>query len=370
MTHYIRDLEDDAKLIYDDELNMYFRTMNKYERMLGEKYPITTKEYVMEYNPESNMKEVRHMDLVDLAMSSSVVEQTTENDDSDTESEVTNPENDKDLTNEYYISELTFLPLVKECMKLGMTDRQAVITTEVALVVNPFNNLYNISREMYASDDEYDNALLEAFIYAMRVTNNNTDLAAEAFVYEGIIDRVKQFGKDIIDPHSKLRRDAASKFRSGKHAVKGVVNPAVKAISDKITYLSKMDEEALREAAITGSIWPKLRRIFFKIIMILYGIPALTGLITVTGFGFWPALIAGLLGIYYRITLIKREMTGEDEQKVKSKVIMELETELKLTREKIEDARHKGDNKAKYQLMRIESKIEKEIARIKYGDKT
>jgi hypothetical protein len=44
-----------------------------------------------------------------------------------------------------------------------------------------------------------------------------------------------------------------------------------------------------------------------------------------------------------------------------------LETELKITREKIDDA--KGDNarEQKYQLMRIEAQLEKEILRIKHG---
>ena len=44
-----------------------------------------------------------------------------------------------------------------------------------------------------------------------------------------------------------------------------------------------------------------------------------------------------------------------------------MEMELKLTREKIEDARRKDDDKAKYELMRLESRIEDNIAKIKYG---
>ena len=48
-------------------------------------------------------------------------------------------------------------------------------------------------------------------------------------------------------------------------------------------------------------------------------------------------------------------------------VLNELDLELKITREKIDDAKSRGDTKAKYDLMRIENRIEREIFRIKYG---
>jgi hypothetical protein len=49
--------------------------------------------------------------------------------------------------------------------------------------------------------------------------------------------------------------------------------------------------------------------------------------------------------------------------------MLELETELKITREKIEDAKGENAKEKKYQLMRIESELEKEIFRIKHGMK-
>ena len=44
-----------------------------------------------------------------------------------------------------------------------------------------------------------------------------------------------------------------------------------------------------------------------------------------------------------------------------------LEEELEVVKEKIEDAKRKDDNKAKYDLMRIEHKLENDLARIKYN---
>ena len=47
--------------------------------------------------------------------------------------------------------------------------------------------------------------------------------------------------------------------------------------------------------------------------------------------------------------------------------MLDLETELKITREKIEDAKGENNKEQKYQLMRIEAQLEKEIFRIKHG---
>ena len=46
-------------------------------------------------------------------------------------------------------------------------------------------------------------------------------------------------------------------------------------------------------------------------------------------------------------------------------ILNELELELKMVKEKIEDARSAGDNEKKYQLMRIENSIEKNIQHIR-----
>jgi hypothetical protein len=72
-----------------------------------------------------------------------------------------------------------------------------------------------------------------------------------------------------------------------------------------------------------------------------------------------PVTIIGLLGA--------RALSKSTEVREKRRIMLDLETELKITREKIEDA--KGDNakEQKYQLMRIEAQLEKEIFRIKHG---
>lgn len=55
------------------------------------------------------------------------------------------------------------------------------------------------------------------------------------------------------------------------------------------------------------------------------------------------------------------------DRKTKNDIIHEMQTELKLTEEKIEDAKADGNKKEKYALMRLRDKLEKDISRINYG---
>ena len=108
-------------------------------------------------------------------------------------------------------------------------------------------------------------------------------------------------------------------------------------------------EEDDREIAITDSDFAKLRRFFKE-----------TGLPTVASyFVLGPAWAV--------VTFMVSRALKSDDKKTRDKVVRELEEELKLTREKIEDSRSDGNKQAKYALMRLESKLEKQIAEVKYG---
>jgi hypothetical protein len=118
---------------------------------------------------------------------------------------------------------------------------------------------------------------------------------------------------------------------------------------DVINAYQKDEEEDTREAVITDSSFVKLRNFFKQ-----------TALPTVlTYYALGPAMAI--------VAFIAKQATKTSEDKTRDAVVRELEMELKLTREKIEDARRKDDDKAKYELMRLESNIENNIAKIKYG---
>ena len=74
--------------------------------------------------------------------------------------------------------------------------------------------------------------------------------------------------------------------------------------------------------------------------------------------------IATIIGVLGASALSKSTEVRE-----KRRILLDLETELKITREKIDDAKSENEKEKKYQLMRIEAQLEKEIFRIKHGMK-
>ena len=138
---------------------------------------------------------------------------------------------------------------------------------------------------------------------------------------------------------------------SGKH-VSVIVNKSVERIenffNETIQEIKKKDKDARREMIITGQWKNKLLKII--------------GTCLVSGGAFYihPAIAA--------ITLVTSIAVDKHlDQKEREKVLDELDEELKICKEKIEDAKSKGDNEKKYNLMRIQGKLERDIQRIRYN---
>ena len=72
--------------------------------------------------------------------------------------------------------------------------------------------------------------------------------------------------------------------------------------------------------------------------------------------------IAGVVAIVVSYTLKKKTSVSE-----RRKIIMELETEIKLIDEKIQDARGDGNRDAKYAMMRTKAELENALKKIRYG---
>ena len=72
---------------------------------------------------------------------------------------------------------------------------------------------------------------------------------------------------------------------------------------------------------------------------------------------------------YLPITAFVRHLSKSKDRRIRNEVLMELETEIKITDEKIQDATNAGDNAQKYQLMRIKSKLEAERIRVRTNSK-
>jgi hypothetical protein len=142
-----------------------------------------------------------------------------------------------------------------------------------------------------------------------------------------------------------------------KRGAKIVDDRASDAINNKIDQILNFTRDQKRERLIEGKNTIRVSKIIKTIIGMLVGAAFIKAKPLVGA----AITLIGLLG--------GRALSKSTEVREKKRILLELETELKITKEKIEDA--KGDNakEQKYQLMRIESQLEKEIFRIKHGMK-
>lgn len=144
-------------------------------------------------------------------------------------------------------------------------------------------------------------------------------------------------------------------LKDGILKAKANINVAVRKASDKIDSIadkifgqmkSAKDEDE-RERIIRNSI-PKASSIIKKAIT--------TGAVALLN----PAL--ALIGLLSSIAINKR--TRDVQRKL---ILNELQTEFKIVEEKIKDAESENDKKKKYELMRIQAKLQKDIERIRYN---
>ena len=146
---------------------------------------------------------------------------------------------------------------------------------------------------------------------------------------------------------------AGSKVAQVKRGAKIVDDRASDAINAKIDQIVNFTREQKNEKLITGKATVKLSRVLKNIIALIIAgsvmksSPVLGSAVT----------IIGLLGA--------RALSKTVEAREKRRILLDLETELNITREKIEDAKAENAKEKKYQLMRIEKELEKEIFRIK-----
>lgn len=80
------------------------------------------------------------------------------------------------------------------------------------------------------------------------------------------------------------------------------------------------------------------------------------------------AMLGGVPAMISIFALVVDIVTHKKAKKqARARVLKELEIELKMVKEKIKDAESDNNRKAKYQLMRLESELEKNIEKVKYS---
>lgn len=168
------------------------------------------------------------------------------------------------------------------------------------------------------------------------------DLVIEAFTA-----CITESGRSIVRKAVHMGRDAAASVGRAVTNVDKTTEPVDNLVNNTIDNIKKSLSDEKKEEILLGENKFKLTRVVTK--CIAYG-----GLFLIH-----PALAAiaflGKLARDHRVDIKERD-----------KIVSELNHELTLVREKIKDADSKGDNKEKYALMRIEHKLQTEVARIKF----
>lgn len=236
---------------------------------------------------------------------------------------------------------LKYHPHVNLLMKqYGISATEAFGMMEAAIEENPFFLLEFMVPSSYKSHDEYVQALEANFNLACEATNMDLDKFCEALVYEDLYSKAKEIGGKIADASAKTRR----KLVAAKKSVSAIAGPIMKSIKDITDGINASLKEDTREEVITGSAFSKLKNIFIRCVA-----PA-AGVALVSGGALAIVTFLGTLAAHKSIT-----------KKTRGRIMQELQMELKMVREKIEDAKSAGDNENKYKLMRLENKIETQI---------
>ena len=267
-------------------------------------------------------------------------------------------ETQTDYLLEYLISELKYIDKI-------------IIQLEKELA--PITESYSESDNYMKAISIFDSLVESIFFDESDADMNIKDLIRLQMVTEAIIEyestleassRIITKGTDkttrvIGNASAKSSGMSSTKSKVGqiKRGARIVDDRASSAINRKLDDIMNLARDSKREKIITGKNTVKLGKALKTIVTIL-GSSAIAK-VTLGPVVGTATTIIGLLGSY---ALSKRT-----EEREKKRILLELETELKITKEKIEDAKGENAKEQKYQLMRIQANLEKEITRIKHG---
>lgn len=141
----------------------------------------------------------------------------------------------------------------------------------------------------------------------------------------------------------KVKKLATDVKQTGKAILKvpgNIVSQLKSLISEWNSWNDDKRKEAILKPGYRKGFWAKFRTV------VTYGL----------SWAISPCFVV--------ITYMARKASAEKNKYLRNELALELQTEIKVTDAKIEDASAKGDNKQKYQLMRIRDKLEKERVRV------
>lgn len=223
------------------------------------------------------------------------------------------------------------------------------------------NSLVNM---IFDPGEELDEVELENFTRLCRVYE------ATRKMQKGAIRAGHKAGSMTQTAVNKIK-SASTDAKRAALPVKKSLQPIANMLSNTINKLKEMDSKERTERIITGEYRMKLVNYIRSSIIGLaslhigVGVGKAVGKATV-GVLLTPAKWAGLITVAIGI-LAGVAINKKIDAKHRQKILADLKGELAITNEKIEDAKSDGDKKAKYELMRIKQKLERDIERIEFN---
>lgn len=213
----------------------------------------------------------------------------------------------------------------------GTKIQEALI--EIADSVNKTSDILGIVNE--TSDEDIDKFLNDEYPKAKNKANDIQFKAMDAEVQQ-----------------NKKRAEAKQKGQEVRNAVKAATQLPKNVINDIKDQIHKIDDvdDTRRKKYMSE---PGFRKKAFRNLKLalLYGGAAKFSIASIP------------------VVAICRHYSKDKDRRIRNELYKELETDIKVCDEKINDANANGDNKAKYQLMRLKSKLESEKARVKLNSK-
>ena len=230
------------------------------------------------------------------------------------------------------------------------------VTEAQTIIMSGENSKLDILTERYFGEDSPEELTSEQLIEYFTLFNNECLSEASSRIITKGTEKVTK-GVGNISAKSRGMGSSKSKVDQIKRGARIVDDRASGAVNAKLDDIINFTRDAKREKIITGKNTVKLGKGLKTIISSLAaGGLAKVALGPVMG---TAATIISLLGA--------RALSKRTEEREKKRILLELETELKIVKEKIEDARGDNNKQQKYQLMRIQANLEKEITRIRHG---
>ena len=146
----------------------------------------------------------------------------------------------------------------------------------------------------------------------------------------------------------KAKRKAVD-ARNAKKAVAKVPTNIIDSIKKRMDEWDEMDDNRRKEYIIK----PGFRKKYFralKLCIMHYGAFAINPVLNI-------------------VLAISQKASHTKDVRIRNELIRELNAEIKVTEEKIEDAKSNGDNQQKYKLMRIKEKLQAEVTRVQANTK-